>query len=136
MWASSIKAALAALLLSALSWSAQAANVGVTVRVGDPNFYGQIELGDRFRPQVIYEQPVVIHRSRYVYDPIYLRVPPGHARHWQRYCGGYRACARPVYFVRDGWYRDTYRHRDHWRDRDDDDDDRPRRRRRHGEHDD
>ncbi|WP_157314480.1 hypothetical protein [Chitinibacter sp. GC72] len=119
MWTSSIQASLAALALSAISWSAQAADVGVSIRVGDPDFYGQLEIGERFRPRVIYEQPQIIHRTRYVYEPVYLRVPPGHARHWSRHCGRYRACARPVYFVQDGWYRDTYRHRGHWRDRND-----------------
>lgn len=94
-----------------------AADVGLTLRVGDPNFYGQIDVGQRARPTLIYEQPLLIQRSRYQYEPIYLRVPPGHARYWPRYCSAYRACARPVYFVQDRWYRDTYRHRDHWRGR-------------------
>lgn len=98
-----------------LASGAHAADVGVSLRVGDPNFYGQIEVGQRVRPTLIYEQPQLIHRSRYQYEPIYLRVPPGHARHWQRHCSAYRACARPVYFVQDRWYRDAYRPRDHWR---------------------
>ena len=40
--------------------------------------------------------------------PLYLRVPPGHARDWRRYCGRYDACGAPVYFVQDTWYRNVY----------------------------
>jgi hypothetical protein len=40
--------------------------------------------------------------------PLYLRVPPGHAKNWRRYCDRYRACGRPVYFVQDDWYRHEY----------------------------
>jgi len=41
-------------------------------------------------------------------EPIYLRVPPGHAKQWKRYCQRYRACGRPVYFVQEDWYRHEY----------------------------
>jgi len=51
---------------------------------------------------VIYPVPGV------VYEPLYLRVPPGHAKSWKRYCGRYDACGRPVYFVQDNWYRNQY----------------------------
>jgi len=40
--------------------------------------------------------------------PIYLHVPPGHARHWARHCAQYNACGRPVYFVQDRWYNQVY----------------------------
>ena len=40
--------------------------------------------------------------------PIYLRVPPGHEKKWNKHCASYNACGRPVYFVRDDWYRNTY----------------------------
>jgi hypothetical protein len=35
-------------------------------------------------------------------------VPPGHAKHWHKHCGYYGACARPVYFVQEGWYQQHY----------------------------
>lgn len=35
-------------------------------------------------------------------------MPPGHAKHWSKFCGRYDACGRPVYFVNDSWYNDTY----------------------------
>lgn len=120
--------------------AAQAADVGVSVSIGQPGFYGQIDLGNAPRPQVIYTQPVWVQRGPERLEPIYLRVPPGYERNWGRYCHRYEACGRPVYFVRDTWYRNTYvphyhdhyygggwqearRDRDHdgvpdWRDRD------------------
>lgn len=89
---------------------ALATDVGVSISIGEPGFYGQIDLGDFPRPRVIYERPVLILRSpAYVSaPPIYLRVPPGHAKQWRKYCAGYDACGRPVYFVRDDWYFNEY----------------------------
>jgi hypothetical protein len=43
-----------------------------------------------------------------VYQPVYLHVPPGHAKHWSKHCSKYNACGHPVYFVKDGWYNDVY----------------------------
>ncbi|MES2490525.1 MAG: hypothetical protein V4607_12105 [Pseudomonadota bacterium] len=83
------------------------AQVGVSVSVGQPGFYGQIDIGSAPRPQVIYAEPRVIERT-VIGSPIYLRVPPGHAKHWRKHCGAYNACGRPVYFVRDSWYSQQY----------------------------
>lgn len=84
------------------------AGVGVSVSVGQPGFYGQIDIGDAPAPQVIYTQPVLVQRAVIPASPIYLRVPPGHAKHWSKHCGYYNACGRPVYFVRDSWYSRQY----------------------------
>jgi hypothetical protein len=110
---------LAALLLAvAIPAGAQ---VGVSVDIGEPGFYGQITVGNAPPPQLIYPQPVVILPApHYVgVPPVYLRVPPGQAEHWRNYCARYNACGRPVYFVRDDWYINRYvpyyrnRHGDH-----------------------
>lgn len=94
------------------------AEVGVTVSLGQPGFYGQLDIVDFPRPQVIYVQPRVVDVLPYkIYPaPLYLRVPPGHYNHWDRYCGYYNACARPVYFVQDNWYNQVYvpRYRVHY----------------------
>lgn len=118
--------------LTAAALSAPAsAQVGVSVNVGEPGFYGQINIGEVPRPQVIYRQPVIIDRvPESVGPPIYLRVPPGHAKHWAKHCGEYNACGHQVYFVRDDWYNNVYvrhYHHDgddhgHGRDHDDRDD--------------
>lgn len=95
-----------ALLVGATSAMAQ---VGVSINIGQPGFYGRIDLGDFREPPVVYEQPIIIERTaRYSPEPLYLRVPPGHMKKWGKHCGAYNACGRRVYFVRDEWYTNTY----------------------------
>ena len=43
-----------------------------------------------------------------VQRPIYLHVPPGHAKDWRKHCDHYGACAQPVYFVQEDWYERHY----------------------------
>ena len=93
-----------------------ATDVNVSVTIGQPGYYGRIDIGNVPRPAVIYAEPVIIHQpsTRIVQQPVYLRVPPGHAKHWSKHCGKYDACGRPVYFVQERWYEETYgsRHRE------------------------
>lgn len=90
--------------------TALAADVGVSVTLGHPGFYGRIEINDYPYPQprVIYRQPRVIERVYIEREPIYLRVPPGHARNWRKHCYKYSACDERVYFVQDSWYSHEY----------------------------
>ncbi len=88
--------------------SAALADVGVSINVGQPGFYGQIDIGDFPQPQVIYREPMVIERRDDYGPPIYLRVPPGHIKHWRNHCREYDACGRRVYFVQDNWYNHEY----------------------------
>ena len=78
--------------------------------MSQPGFYGQITIGDFPRPAVIYAEPMWIARpAKVVYvEPAYMRIPPGHEKHWSKHCGEYNACGRPVYFVREDWYQKTY----------------------------
>lgn len=101
--------ALAAMAV-AVTAPAIAADVGISVQVGEPGFYGRIDIGNVPRPQLIYPQPVVIQPVPVgvVRQPIYLRVPPGHAKDWRKHCGEYNACGQPVYFVHDSWYNNVY----------------------------
>ena len=136
-----LKHSILVVALALTSHSASAADVGVSISVGQPGFYGRIDIGDYPYPppRVIYREPIIVHRHVVErYEPIYLRVPPGHAKNWRRYCDRYDACGRPVYFVQERWYRDDYvphyreyhRERDYryddqeYRDGDDDDHDR------------
>lgn len=84
------------------------AEVGVSIRIGEPGFYGAIDIGDFPDPRLIYGQARLVmpgpHRGR----PLYLHVPPGHAKHWDKHCHEYDACAHPVYFVEERWYNETY----------------------------
>jgi hypothetical protein len=98
---------------------AQNVSVGVTIS-GEvvPGVYGQVVLGNRPPPPVLYAQPViaepVVVAEPVRVEPIYLHVPPGHAKHWRRYCREYNACNRPVYFVRSPEYEPGFR-MDRWR---------------------
>lgn len=85
-----------------------AADVGVSVSIGQPGFYGRIDIGGYPEPQLIYRQPMVIEPVPMGRPPIYLRVPPGHAKHWSKHCREYNACGERVYFVQDGWYNHEY----------------------------
>ena len=90
---------------------AVAADVGISVNVAQPGFYGRIDIGSLPRPPaVIYEQPVVVTQApvTVVQRPIYLRVPPGHAKHWSRHCARYHACGQQTYFVQEDWYQRVY----------------------------
>lgn len=100
--------AVAALLAAG---SAGAADVGVSVSVGDSGFYGRIDVGTMPKPPpVVYAQPVVVQREAVVVEraPVYLRVPPGHAKHWSKHCREYNACGERVYFVQERWYNEHY----------------------------
>ncbi len=87
-----------------------AVDAQVSVQVGQPGFYGRVDIGGFPQPQLIYPQPVVIQRVPVgvVSEPIYLHVPPGHAKHWSKHCGKYNACGQQVYFVQDRWYNQEY----------------------------
>jgi len=87
-----------------------AADVGVSISIGEPGFYGQIDIGSYPRPRLLYPAPVVIHAVPVgvVVAPRYLRVPPGHEKHWDKHCAEYNACGAPVYFIEDGWYNTVY----------------------------
>lgn len=120
-----MKKLIAALALTAAAATAPAfaGNVGISISVGEPGFYGQLDIGGYGRPGLIYSQPVILAPRYRGYAPVYVRAPRDHYRNWGRYCGRYQACARPVYFVRDEWYSNVYvpRHRHYyggrnWRD--------------------
>ena len=112
-------AALAATLAAAALAAPAQAQIGLSVNVGEPNFYGRIDLGDAPPPRFVYRRPVVVEGEVDGRDPIYLHVRPGYERHWRRHCGEYGACGQPVLFVRDDWYRRRYvphyrAHRDYY----------------------
>lgn len=97
-----------AVLLSASAAPALASDVGITLSLGQPGFYGRVEIGGYPQPQVIYRQPKMMERGHSNRAPIYLHVPPGYAKHWGKHCHEYNACGEPVYFVQDNWYNREY----------------------------
>ena len=108
------------LLAAGLLAGSASAAVGVSINVGQPGFYGQINLGDAPPPRLVYSQPVYVERQTVEVEPIYLRVPMAHRSHWRENCYRYNACGRPVYFVQDRWYNDVYvpHYRQHYQERD------------------
>ena len=112
--------------LTFVSLSSHAAPATIHLSVGgeiSPGVYGNVQFGNAPPPPVFYPQPRIIvsqpeHASA---QPIYLHVPPGHAKKWSKHCHKYNACGQPVYFVNVD-NRGKYRHRgdDHRQGRDDD----------------
>jgi hypothetical protein len=98
--------ALASLLLAFSA--AHATDVGVSVQVGQPGFYGRIDIGPAGPPPVVYREPIWVQRQPQRVQPVYLRVPPGHQKHWAKHCSRYGACGQPVYFVQETWYQERY----------------------------
>ena len=94
-------ASLALLLAAALPAAAGYLNTttGGPMR---PGVYGRIEIGRSAPPPLIYSRPVVASRALLAGNvkPVYLYVPPGQVRKWERHCAKYKACDLPVYFVR------------------------------------
>ena len=109
-----------ALATASLS-SVAGTNVGVSVSVNQPGLYGRVDIGNVPTPPVlVYAQPVIIEQPAVVVQraPIYLHVPPDHAKNWRKHCGAYSACGQPVYFVHEDWYQQQYvREHEHDNDR-------------------
>jgi len=108
---------LSGLAVGVMAPRAHAQNVSISAAItGEvmPGVYGQVVLGSRPPPPVVYAQPVVVEPTPVVVgappvEPIYLHVPPGHAKNWRKHCHEYHACNRPVYFVRSAEYEPGYR---------------------------
>lgn len=112
------------LIASALAGAAacaEAQNVSVNAVITGqvvPGVYGQVVIGNQPPPPVVYQQPMIVQPPPVVMgappvEPIYLHVPPGHARHWRKHCHEYHACDRPVYFVRSAEYEPGF-DRERW----------------------
>jgi hypothetical protein len=108
--------------LAVASWAAQA-QTSANVSVGGiikPGVYGRVEIGNQPPPPVVYPQPVIITQPVVVAQPtvivqrqpIYLHVPPGHAKKWDKHCYKYNACNQPVYFVQNN-YSEYYEREGH-----------------------
>jgi hypothetical protein len=93
----------AALALASLSAGAQ-----VSISVGQPGFYGRVDLGSYAPAPLVYGPGVIASGGYYDGPPVYLRAPLSHRRNWARYCGRYNACGQRVMFVRDDWYVNSY----------------------------
>jgi len=75
-----MKRLLFAAALAATTFPAIANDVGVSVSLGQPGFCGRIDIGGYLQSQIIYPQPRVMYRAAMNRHPIYMHVPPGHAK--------------------------------------------------------
>ena len=114
-------ALLAAMSCALLAPLVRAQSISVNAMISGqiaPGVYGQVTLGGQPPPPVVYAQPVIVQPAPVVVgaaplEPIYLHVPPGHAKHWKEHCHEYHACNRPVYFVKSAEYEPGYRPKEH-----------------------
>jgi hypothetical protein len=98
---------------------ARAGDLGIHIILSGqvaPGVYGQVQIGNESPPPLVYAQPMLIEQLEAPPPPVYLHVPPGHARNWRKHCREYNACNRPVYFVRSAEYEPDYERRRHERD--------------------
>jgi hypothetical protein len=105
--------ATASLMMTASA--AQATDIGVSVQIGQPGFYGRIDIGSASPPPVVVREPVWVQRRPIHVEPVYMRIPPGHQKNWAKHCARYNACGTPVYFVREDWYQERYERPQHER---------------------
>ncbi len=103
-------------LLMLGSLSAHAGEPIINLSIGgeiSPGVYGQVQFGNAPPPPVLYDEPriIVLQPPNVVVQPIYMHVPPGHAKNWAKHCREYNACNRPVYFVKSREYEPGYRER-------------------------
>ena len=101
-----------ALVLAVAGAGSAVAQTSVSIGINQPGVYGRVQIGDIPRPALWRPEPVIVAPPRVVVhqQPVYLYVPPAHQQNWRRYCGHYRACGQPVYFVRDEWVRERWEH--------------------------
>lgn len=97
------------MLLVAYLSPAYAADADVRVIISGevrPGVYGRVEIGNAPPPPLVYARPVIIVQPPQPVQaqPIYLHVPPGHAKNWSKHCSKYNACGSSVYFVKSEEY--------------------------------
>lgn len=107
---------LASSSLGLMACAIQADDLGINVVLEgeiQPGIYGRVELGNNSHPDLVYAQPrVIVVEENHRHAPVYLHVPPGHAKNWAKHCSKYNACNRPVYFIKSSEY-ETDHHHDH-----------------------
>ena len=100
---------IASFLAALAAVSAQASDVDVRIILDGevrPGLYGRVEIGNAPPPPLVFAQPVLVRKppAAAPVQPVYLHVPPGHAKNWTKHCHKYRACGTPVYFVKSAEY--------------------------------
>jgi hypothetical protein len=106
------KVALATFVAAVVSPLAGAADTVATISGPvQPGVYGRLAMVSKPTPALVYEQPMFIDPPSVQgkVEPVYLHVPPDHAKNWKKYCSKYKACDQPVYFVKSAEYDPDYK---------------------------
>jgi hypothetical protein len=103
-----IAVAVAAVTVISFNTTVFAADVGLSINIGQPDYYGRLDPNGYPPPRVIYRQPKAVNRVQINQPPVYMRVPAKHAKYWSKNCRRYNACDERVLFVQDNWYRRDY----------------------------
>lgn len=95
---------------AALMLAASMAEAGSAISIGEPGFYGVLDIRNYPAPRLLDDDPVIVRPLSVgaLARPIYLYVPRSHTWRWKKYCHSYGACSRPVYFVTREWYEKVY----------------------------
>jgi hypothetical protein len=107
------KVAVATLVMVAASQIAAADGIDTRAASNSqatPGVYGRVDVVSKQNPPLVYEQAMFIERPDTAgrVEPLYLHVPPEHAKNWKKYCAQYQACKQPVYFVKSAEYEPGY----------------------------
>ena len=95
--------------LSCLLTPAVHAQGMVSVSMGQPGFYGRIDIGNGYpQPPLIFPNALMGNPGVFSGQPVYMHVPPHHAHYWSSHCHLYGACDWMVYFVDNNWYSSVY----------------------------
>jgi len=97
----------AAPLASAADKDASAVITGAVT----PGVYGRVDVANKPLPALVFEQAMFVERPDTAgrVEPLYLHVPPEHAKNWRKFCDKYQACDRPVFFVKSAEYEPGYK---------------------------
>jgi hypothetical protein len=97
-------------LAGTLATAVRAGGAGPSIHIGEPDFFGRIDIGGKPAPQLVQRRPIWPERPRdtFMRQPVYFHVPPGQQQNWRHYCRQYNACGEAVLFVRESWYQDSY----------------------------
>ena len=105
------KATVAAFVLATVAPLAAVADKAETI-TGEvtPGVYGRVDTAKHPNPKLVYEHAMFIEAPTDggKVQPIYLHVPPDHAKNWKKHCKAYDACKTPVFFVKSAEYEPGY----------------------------
>lgn len=98
------------LMIASVAGCASPRSVGVSAS-GEfaPGVYGRVDVRDR-PPPLVYPEPMIIVAFSQEVAPVYMHVPPAHAKRWSMFCHRYHACDVPVYFVKSKEYEMDDKH--------------------------